>query len=137
VSLRMNFDRMPGRKLLGDIATGIEIMAARFPFAASPPRFAPPPKACDCHIHVFGPAVDYPYEEGRTYTPSDALPEDGLTMLRTLGMGPVVLVQPSIYGTHSSRMPSAMATSGKVASVPAFSTMNCGHEGGILVEMRP
>jgi hypothetical protein len=58
-------------------------------------------------------------------------------MLRTLGMGPVVLVQPSIYGTHSSRMPGAMATFGKVASVPAFSTMNCGHEGGILVEMRP
>jgi predicted TIM-barrel fold metal-dependent hydrolase len=44
--------------------------------------------------------VDYPYVEGRIYT----LPDDGLRMLRTLGMERVVLVQPSIYGTDNSRM---------------------------------
>ena len=90
-------------------------MSARFPFVASPPNFAPPPKACDCHIHVFGPAADYPYAEGGTYTPPDALPEDGLTMLRTLGMERVVLVQPSIYGTDNSRMLDAMTTLGEMA----------------------
>ncbi|MHC4800419.1 MAG: amidohydrolase family protein, partial [Planctomycetota bacterium] len=66
-------------------------MTERFPFVASRPRFVPPPGACDCHIHVFGPTVDYPYVEGRIYT----LPDDGLRMLRTLGMERVVLVQPS------------------------------------------
>lgn len=79
-------------------------MTERFPFVASRPCFVPPPRACDCHIHVFGPTVDYPYVGGRIYTPPDALPEDGLKMLRTLGMERVVLVQPSIYGTDNSRM---------------------------------
>jgi predicted TIM-barrel fold metal-dependent hydrolase len=96
-------------------ATRIETMSERFPFVANPPCFVPPPHACDCHIHVFGPAADYPYAEGRAYTPPDALPEDGLTMLRTLGMERVVLVQPSIYGTDNSRMLDAMATLGKMA----------------------
>ncbi|NIS62197.1 MAG: amidohydrolase family protein [Proteobacteria bacterium] len=90
-------------------------MPVRFPFVTSPPRFAPPPKACDCHIHVFGEAADYPYAEGRTYTPPDALPEDGLAMLHTLGIERVVLVQPSIYGTDNSRMVDAMATFGEMA----------------------
>lgn len=90
-------------------------MTERFPFVASRPRFVPSPRACDCHIHVFGPATKYPYVEGPTYTPPDALPEDGLTMLRTLGMERVVLVQPSIYGTDNSRMLDAMATFGEMA----------------------
>lgn len=90
-------------------------MTERFPFVASSPRFAPPPNACDCHIHVFGPAADYPYAEGRTYTPPDSLPEDGLTMLRSLGIERVVLVQPSIYGTDNSRMVDAMGTFGEMA----------------------
>jgi len=96
-------------------ATRIETMSERFPFVANPPCFVPPPHACDCHIHVFGPAANYPYVEGRTYTPPEALPEDGLTMLHTLGMERVVLVQPSIYGTDNSRMLDAMATLGKMA----------------------
>ena len=90
-------------------------MTERFPFVASPPSFVPPPHACDCHIHVFGPITHYPYMRGRTYTPPDALPEDGLTMLHTLGMERVVLVQPSIYGTDNRRMLDAMATAGEMA----------------------
>ena len=47
--------------------------------------------------------------------PPEALPDDGLKMLRTLGMERVVLVQPSIYGTDNSRMADAMATFGEMA----------------------
>ncbi|NIO05072.1 MAG: amidohydrolase family protein [Proteobacteria bacterium] len=90
-------------------------MTEKFSFIASPPRFVPPPGSCDSHIHVFGPAKNYPHVEGRTYTPPDALPEDAMTMLRTLGMERVVLVQPSIYGTDNSRMLDAMATFGEMA----------------------
>ena len=93
-------------------------MTARFPFVANPPCFVPPSHACDCHIHVFGPAANYPYVEGRTYT----LPEDGLTMVHTLGMERVVLVQPSIHGTDNSRM------------LDAMNPADCG---AVLAEMRP
>jgi predicted TIM-barrel fold metal-dependent hydrolase len=82
-------------------------MTERFPFVASKLHFVSPPKACDCHIHVFGPANKYPCVKGRTYTPPDAMPEDGLKMLHTLGLEHIVLVQPSIYGTDNGRMTDA------------------------------
>ncbi|MHC4799333.1 MAG: amidohydrolase family protein [Planctomycetota bacterium] len=90
-------------------------MTERFPFIATRPHFVPPPGACDCHIHVFGPTTSYPYIYGRTYTPPDALPVDAMTMLRTLWMDRAVFVQPSIYGTNNSRMLDAMATFGEMA----------------------
>lgn len=82
-------------------------MTERFPFVASKPHFVSPPKACDCHIHVFGPANKYPYVKGRTYTPHDAMPEDAMTMLCTLSLERVVLVQPSICGRNNGRMTDA------------------------------
>ena len=38
----------------------------------SRPRVPPPPKACDTHAHLFGPATRFPYAEDRSYTPPDA-----------------------------------------------------------------
>jgi predicted TIM-barrel fold metal-dependent hydrolase len=90
-------------------------MPETFPFVFSARRFVPPPHSCDCHVHVFGPAANYPYMEGRTYTPPNALPENAVKMLRTLGMEHVVLIQPSIYGTDNSRMLDAMTTFGEMA----------------------
>ena len=31
-----------------------------------------PRGACDCHAHVFGPGLRFPYAEPRSYTPEDA-----------------------------------------------------------------
>lgn len=90
-------------------------MTEIFPFVCSSPRFVLPPDSCDCHIHVFGPAANYPYMKGRTYTPPNALPENAVKMLHTIGMDRVVLIQPSIYGTDNSRMLDTMATFGEMA----------------------
>jgi predicted TIM-barrel fold metal-dependent hydrolase len=64
--------------------------------------FRPPPLACDCHIHVFGPFDRYTLAAQRKYTPGPATLADYLKVASALGTGRVVLVQPSIYGTDNS-----------------------------------
>ena len=63
-----------------------------------------PDAACDCHVHLFGPASQYPFADDRVYTP----PEAGETALNALhvrlGIARVVLVQPSVYGTDNRRL---------------------------------
>jgi predicted TIM-barrel fold metal-dependent hydrolase len=62
----------------------------------------PPAGACDCHVHVFGPASDYPFDPARSYTPGDA-PLDALVALhRGLGIARTVIVQPSPYGADNT-----------------------------------
>ena len=58
--------------------------------------------ACDCHVHVFGPAARYPYSRDRAYTPPDAPLEDLNALHGSLGIERVVVVQPSPYGTDNS-----------------------------------
>src|SRR5260221_11964850 len=65
------------------------------------PSFALPPDACDCHTHVFGPAARYPFAAKRAYTPPDASVASLLELQRTLHLGRVVIVQPSVYGTDN------------------------------------
>jgi predicted TIM-barrel fold metal-dependent hydrolase len=70
-----------------------------------PPQTAPqqkaPPQACDCHFHIFGPYDRFPLDEGRRYTPPAALVADYLAMADTLGIGRMVVVQASVYGTRN------------------------------------
>lgn len=80
-----------------------------FNFINNAPKIKPPAKACDCHIHVFGPASKYPYAPERTYTPFDALYENAFKMLKTLGMERVVLIQPSVYGNDNRCLLDALA----------------------------
>ena len=68
----------------------------------SSPAFAVPAGACDCHVHVFGPADRFPYAAGRTYTPGDASIADLLALQRGLGMERVVIVQASPHGTDNA-----------------------------------
>jgi predicted TIM-barrel fold metal-dependent hydrolase len=76
------------------------------------PRFAMPPKACDAHCHVFGPAAVFPYAPERSYTPPDA-PKEGLAALyRILGIERSVIVQASCHGTDNRAMLDAIAGSG-------------------------
>jgi len=64
--------------------------------------FDVPALACDCHTHVFGPAHLYPYAAKRRYTPAEASLTDLQALHRHLGIGRVVIVQPSPYGTDNS-----------------------------------
>jgi predicted TIM-barrel fold metal-dependent hydrolase len=66
------------------------------------PAFAVPPGACDCHVHVFGPAARFPYAAGRGYTPGDASIESLLALQAALGLERVVVVQASPYGTDNA-----------------------------------
>ncbi len=61
-----------------------------------------PPKAADCHAHVFGPADKYPQAANRLYTAPPVLIEDYLAMHRTVGIERGVLVQTGLYGNDNS-----------------------------------
>ena len=58
-------------------------------------------QACDCHTHVFGQADQYPFVSGRTYTPGLASAAQLTDLHDRLGIGRVVVVQPSPYGTDN------------------------------------
>jgi 2-pyrone-4,6-dicarboxylate lactonase len=66
------------------------------------PKVKFPSRACDCHAHVFGPQDRYPYVPNAAYIPPNALVDDYVSMLRTIGCERGVLVQPSIYGTNNA-----------------------------------
>ena len=74
-----------------------------------------PPNACDCHVHVFGPASRYPFAPDRAYTPPEASLEDLLALHKRLGLERVVVVQPSVYGTDNSCTLDAVRTLGNRA----------------------
>jgi predicted TIM-barrel fold metal-dependent hydrolase len=57
---------------------------------------------------VIGPARLHPFVPDRSYTPPDALLPDYLEVVRTLGFGRIVLVQPSMHGTDNTVMLDAL-----------------------------
>ncbi len=72
------------------------------------PVVATPPKACDTHCHVFGPALQFPYAADRSYTPPDAPLSKYLAMLDTLGCERGALVQGSAHGRDNAAMLDAL-----------------------------
>ena len=66
------------------------------------PKLALPPKAADCHCHVFGPLDKYPWIAARLYTPPPVYLEDYLAMLRATGFQRGVMVQTGLYGNDNS-----------------------------------
>lgn len=73
-----------------------------------PPRTVFPAAACDTHAHICGPADAFPYAEERVYTPPDSTLADYRDLLKTLGVGRAVLVQPSVYGTDNRALLDAL-----------------------------
>ena len=73
-----------------------------------PPRTVFPTGASDTHAHICGPAHDFPYADERVYTPPDSTLGDYLHLLKVLGIGRAVLVQPSVYGTDNRAMLDAL-----------------------------
>jgi predicted TIM-barrel fold metal-dependent hydrolase len=83
------------------------LMFPRFGFAkASQPgtavNFDVPAGACDCHTHIHGDPVKFPFFAGRVYTPEVALPEEMAALHKALRIQRVVIVTPSVYGTDNS-----------------------------------
>lgn len=66
--------------------------------------------ATDCHAHICGPQLLYPYIPDRIYTPPDALLPQYEALLDSLGVQRSVLVQPSIYGTDNRALLAAIKT---------------------------
>ncbi|HEY2618223.1 MAG TPA: amidohydrolase family protein [Acetobacteraceae bacterium] len=66
-----------------------------------PPKQQTPAFTCDCHFHIFGPYDRFPLDVGRTYTPPAALVPGYLAMADAVGIGRMVVVQASVYGTQN------------------------------------
>jgi predicted TIM-barrel fold metal-dependent hydrolase len=75
------------------------------------PKYTPPPRACDGHCHIFGPASRFPYAPDRRYTPQDAGRETLAALHRHLGLERAILVQASCHGTDNNAMLDALGWS--------------------------
>lgn len=71
-----------------------------------------PPRACDSHCHVFGPATVFPYAAESTYQPVDAPREKLFELHRFLGIERSVIVQASCHGTDNRAMVDALRAGG-------------------------
>lgn len=69
-----------------------------------PTRYAVPSGAVDTHAHVIGLPPEFPFVEGRAYTPPAAPPAAYLGMLDGTGMTHGVLIQVSVHGTDNRLM---------------------------------
>ena len=68
----------------------------------SQPRLRLPDKACDAHVHVFGPASRFPFSTTRHITPVDAPKETLFALHRHLGIQRCVIVQSLIHEFDNS-----------------------------------
>lgn len=87
------------------------------------PAFTPPPGACDCHMHIYGPAETYPPAPASPFPPVAGGDIAAYLEVRaTLGLSRAVVVQPSVYGFDNRATLDAMAILGEdargVAVVP-------------------
>ncbi len=68
----------------------------------TPVNFEVPSGACDCHTHIFGDPLRFPFASGRAYTPEPASIEEMRALHRALRTDRVVIVHPSVYGTDNA-----------------------------------
>lgn len=73
------------------------------------PDIPTPPRACDSHFHLFGPAAKFPFAPERAYTPPDAPLEALLALHATLGFDRGVVIQGNAHGTDNSVLFDALA----------------------------
>ena len=78
----------------------------------SQPKVKLPPRACDAHVHVFGPRARFPFAKGRRYTPSDATKEMLFALHERLGIQHCVIVHPACHGFDNSVTVHAIAATG-------------------------
>lgn len=73
------------------------------------PLTACPPGAIDCHIHLFGPAAQYPFHPDSKYSSEDALPEMHMQLQDTLGLAGAVVISGGGYGTSTAHLSAMLA----------------------------
>lgn len=76
------------------------------------PTLALPQGACDSHVHVFGPASEFPYAQNRSFTPVDAGKETLFALHRKLGISRCVIVQSACHGFDNSVVEDAIRAGG-------------------------
>lgn len=76
------------------------------------PRLKLPPGSCDTHVHVFGPASQFPYAAARNFTPVDAPKEKLFALHRRLGIERCVIVNSAVHGTDNRVLEDAIANGG-------------------------
>ncbi|MBK6007937.1 amidohydrolase family protein [Ramlibacter ginsenosidimutans] len=76
--------------------------AVPFSTGTESPRTPVPPRACDCHVHVYDAAI--PAAEGARLNPPPASVDDYRRLQSRIGTSRVVLVTPSTYGTDNRAM---------------------------------
>src|SRR6516225_7040046 len=65
------------------------------------PAFKLPPKSCDTHTHIFGPAAKYPFAEHRSYNTADAPLEAFRAVHEKIGVERCVIVNATVHGTDN------------------------------------
>jgi predicted TIM-barrel fold metal-dependent hydrolase len=68
----------------------------------TPTGLSIPAGACDCHTHVFPDDPRFPFAASRRYTPPFAGVQQLQSLLDTLRIERVVIVQPSVYGSDNA-----------------------------------
>ncbi len=86
---------------------------AKFRTDTRRPSEPPPPKSCDCQVHVYGDPARYPFRSQSAYPPpSDATMTEALRMHRALGLQYGVVVQATVHGTDHRILYDALAEGG-------------------------
>jgi predicted TIM-barrel fold metal-dependent hydrolase len=91
--------RISRRTALAGLAVPFALSgAARAAVTQSKISFQAPAGAVDCHIHILPDPKEFPFWEGRTFTPSISTPMESIAVHKALGVNRVVIVHPSFYG---------------------------------------
>jgi 2-pyrone-4,6-dicarboxylate lactonase len=64
------------------------------------PKLALPSGACDCHVHLFGPAAKFPVDPDSRYESRDQLAETNIALQDQLGLSRAVVVSGGAYGRN-------------------------------------
>jgi 2-pyrone-4,6-dicarboxylate lactonase len=78
----------------------------------SPPQWVLPAKACDSHVHVFGPRARFPYAAGLKVIPAEAPKEKLFALHRQLGIERCVMVQSVTHGLDNRVIEDAIVAGG-------------------------
>src|SRR4051794_35717911 len=62
------------------------------------PKLKPPPGACDCHFHIFGPQTRFPLPAGSKRQVADHTLQDAIRVHDSLGLTRGLLVQSFQHG---------------------------------------
>ncbi len=73
------------------------------------PKFRCPPGTIDSHIHLFGPASEYPFDPSTYYTSRDQTAEMHGTLLQVLGISRAVVVSGGGYGRNPRHLCDTLA----------------------------